>query len=176
METTLLVNNIFYILLLILTAMLIGTSFMIIRYKKTIRNIKEELINTIQEKTKIEKKYQIISIQDTDASLDFLNKLLDIKFGYYLNTFLIAYFVNDKELDKKEIKKLKDDFYLDISNTLNNQQKNNLLRVFSQKGIELYIHQTFLRLLNDANIKFRDSGNGPDNVNKQTLNAIYNQG
>ena len=171
-------ENIFvvYGLLVILLFGINGTFFIIKKYKNRINNINKELEKITSEKNAIEKKYNAISIQDTDASLNFLNKLLDLKFGYYLNTFLIANFVNDKDLDKKEIKKLKDDFYLDVSNTLNTQQKYNLLRVFSQKGIELYIHQTFLKLFNDANIKFKNSGSGPDNINKQTLNAIYNQG
>jgi len=135
-------------------------------------SLKTNIKKTQLLKTKI-KDVNVVNIQDSQATMDFFNQLLDTKFKYYLNSFMIAYFVSNQELEKKVIKKLKNDFYVDISTTLNDDQKNHLLTIFSKRGIELYIHQTFLRLLNDANIKFQVSGEGLDGVNKQMLDAIY---
>jgi len=123
---------------------------------------------------KIHKLSNIANIDETVKIVKFLDDFMMVKFQYYLNTFIIAYFISDKEMDKKEIKKLKEDFYTDISNTLNDVQKDQMLKVFTKQGITLYIHQSFLRLLNDANIKFKNNGTEMDTMNRKTLDAIYN--
>ena len=135
----------------------------IVWYEKRSKSVKKEIINPM-------------CIDDVIKTLDFFNSVLELKFQYYLNTFFIAYFVNDKDLDIKDIKKYKKDFYMDVSKMLCTDQKNQLLKVFSIEGIELYIHQTFLRLLNDYNIKFKNAGNQGnvvDNIHTRTLQAIY---
>lgn len=114
-----------------------------------------------------------ISIDDSIKLITFIDNLLLIKFGYYLNTYILAYFVSEKEIDKKEIKQLKDDFYMDISKTLNTYQQEQILKVFSKEGIILYIHQTFLRLLNDANIKFKSGDTNIGSMSRRSLEAIY---
>jgi len=116
-----------------------------------------------------------MNIDDTIKTMSFFNNVLELKFKYYLNAHFIAYFVNDKDLDKKDIKKFKNDFYIDVSNMLCDDQKQQLLKVFSKQGIELYIHQTFLSLLNEYNIKFQNSnsGNVVDDTHARTLQAIY---
>ena len=116
-----------------------------------------------------------LPIKDSKEVFEFLNDLILVKFKYYLNVYFMANFASDKEIDKADIKKFKNDFYLDVSSTLNNEQKKRLLKVFSQKGIELYIHQSFLRLFNDANIKFKngEQHNTVDSMNRNTMQAIY---
>ena len=116
---------------------------------------------------------QLISVDDSIKTLTFIDSLLLIKFQYYLNTYILAYFTSEKEIDKKEIKQLKEDFYMDISKTLNSYQQEQILKVFSKEGIILYIHQTFLRMLNDANIKFRSSEASIGNMSRKSLDAIY---
>ncbi len=116
-----------------------------------------------------------LPIKESKEVFEFLNELILVKFKYYLNVHFMANFASDKEIDKKDIKKFKNDFYLDVSSTLHNKQKERLLKVFSQKGIELYIHQSFLRLFNDANIKFKngEQSNTVDSMNRNTMQAIY---
>jgi len=116
-----------------------------------------------------------ISIQDSKEVFEFLNDVIKVKFNYYLNVYFLANFASDKEIDKADIKKFKNDFYLDVSSLFEYKQKERLLKVFSQKGIELYIHQSFLRLFNDANITFKNGtqSNTVDSMNRNTMNAIY---
>jgi len=113
-----------------------------------------------------------INIVESKNIVEFFDNLLVTKFEYYLNTFIIAYFVSDKELEKKEIKKLKDQFFIDVSKTLNKKHRDLILKVYDEKGVELYIHQTFLRLLNTSNIKLK-ADSGMDNVNAKMLKEIY---
>ena len=172
MEIDIVIRFVLLALLLITAASLLYAGTMHFYKNDEIKRL-ESIINNEQQKyTKLQNSE--ISVKDSSDTLKFLNDLLDIKFGYYLNAYMLAYFVNDKELEKKEIIKLKTDFYSDVSKSLNNYQKNQILKVFSKEGVELYIHQSFLRLLNDANIKFKTSGNGGiDALSSSALKAIY---
>lgn len=116
---------------------------------------------------------QEADIEEIMKLYSFFNNLLETKFEFYLNTNILPYLVNNKEIDKKDIIKIKNDFYTDISKTLSDDLKKRLLLVYSAQGIEFYIHQTFLSLMNIADIKFKDGGNNIDNTHKQTLNAIF---
>ncbi len=160
---------------LIISGMFIIALFgalIMVAFIASLRNEKETYIKSYDlMKAKMDEK---LPIADTIKVMTFFDSFLATKFSYYLNTSMIAYFVNDKDIDKKEIKKLKIDFYSDVSNSLNNDQKADILKIFTKEGIELYIHQTFLRLVNEANIRFKSSNDtGMDALNTSTLNTIY---
>jgi len=93
-----------------------------------------------------------LSIDDTINYQKFFDNLLLVKFNFYANQYL-ANMLKGKSVDKSEIKSGKDQFYIDVSSTLNKYQKEQLLKIYSERGIELYIHQSFLRMLNDIDIK-----------------------
>ena len=115
-----------------------------------------------------------LNIEDTTKYIQLLDKLLLLKFNFYVGTFFSAALVKHKELDKTEIKNIKEQFYIDVSSTLNDHQKNQLLKVFSKKGIEIYIHQTFLKLLNDLDMKFNNSKIVEENdLNDKFTKEIY---
>ncbi len=115
-----------------------------------------------------------INIIEHSNILTFLNTILEQKFEYYLNTYFLAELSMNKELQKKDIKKYKDMYFLDISNMLNNETKQFIQKVFTQKGIELYIHQTFLKHLSAYDIKFKNGKtSNMDDVNLSTLREIY---
>ena len=100
---------------------------------------------------------QAMPIVDTINYRTFLDGMLYDKFQYYLTSYILAYFAQDKEIDKKEIIKLKNDFYVDVYSTLNPRVMAELHRIFTKDGLVLYVHQMFLKLLNDANIKFKNN-------------------
>ncbi len=120
----------------------------------------------LKNKKELKENIKINNIIDTKKLLD---DILFSKYEYYLTSEILAYFLNDKDIDKKKIKELKESYYLDVSNSISDDLKNEILKLFTIKGIKLYIHQTFLRLLNESNIKY-SSGSSLD---KRTLKAIY---
>jgi len=142
---------------------LIIESIYIYYLKKRVNNLSIDRDRSIN-------KNNIINIKQTKQTFDFFNELLEIKFRYYLTSEILAYFLNGKEIPKKEIIKLKENFYIDVTKTLNKNQRENILKIFSNEGIEMYIHQTFLKLLNDCNIKYIKT----DELDQKTINAIYN--
>ncbi len=174
------INILLYILL---GSVIVLGILSILDFKKRKRNQADEYLTfstradiAEEELNKIKKdiKKPQANIDETIKIVQFIDDFMAVKFQYYLTAFIMAYFISDKELDKKEIKKLKEDFYEDISNTLNALQKEQILKVFTKHGITLYVHQSFLRFLNDANIKFKNSGTDMDTMNRKTLQAIYN--
>jgi len=122
------------------------------------------MINTKQEKN------EVLSTSDKQEIMIFFDNILEKKFSYYLNVYFLANMIMQKEIEKKEIKKFKDMYYLDISNMINEETKHMILTVFTKKGLDLYIHQTFLKLLNKYDIKYRTE---KTEVSSALLREVY---
>ena len=117
------------------------------------------------------KSTESVSAKEALVIISLLDEMMLTKFRYYLSSYLLPYFIKDQEIEKKTIKKLKEDFYIDVSSVFNAQLKMTFLKVFDQKGIEIYIHQTFLRLLNESNIQYNKQDGGT--ISQSMLNEIY---
>jgi len=155
--------NVLVILVGLLSAVITFISIYIYFYIKELKSDKKK---SIIEKSK--KKH--LDIDHSIKSLEFFNNLLLTKYQFYFSSEILAYFLSSKEMPKKEISSIKEKFYLDVSKTLNNDQRDNLLKIFSIDGVKLYIHQTFLRLLNESNIKYLKTDTSLD---KKALDAVY---
>jgi len=107
-----------------------------------------------------------LSIDETKNTVIFFDDLLDKKFKFYLGRYFLAKFTAGKEVLPKDIKKAKDEFSIDIEKCLTKHQMDRLLKIYSPKGIELYIHQSFLSKLNNANISFNN------NINTEVINEV----
>lgn len=114
---------------------------------------------------------QPFNIKNAQATITLLDEMMLTKFRYYLSSYIQPFLEKDQEIEKKIIKKLKDDFYTDMLNVFNKDLMNQFLVVFDQKGIEIYIHQTFLRLLNERDIYH--SNTNESNLSQKMLNEIY---
>jgi len=110
-----------------------------------------------------------ININNTIKTKEFLDSFLEQKYRYYLTSDILAYFLNGKEIPKKEIQNIKEKFFSDVTMSLNKKQQENILKIFTSKGIELYIHQSFLKLLNESNIKFTDD----TQLDKRAIQTVY---
>ena len=103
----------------------------------------------------IKKLKKPMHIDDANKYLNLLDKLLITKFNYYIFSNFLANLEKRKEISKENIKSIKNEFYIDVSSTLQTEQKYKLLEVFSEKGIEMYIHQFFLQKLNELDVKYK---------------------
>ncbi len=127
-------------------------------------NIYKEQLN------KETKENDILKIEQAkEIRIQMFNELLQIKFHYYFTSEILAHFLQNVALKRETINELKESFYLDVSKALNEETKNKLLEIYSVQGIKMYIHQTFLRMLNDANVKYTDE----NNLSRDALNAVY---
>jgi len=119
----------------------------------------------------IENKKHIDIIEANEIILMF-DSLLEKKFKYYNMIHFLAVFQSGKEPDIEVVKGIKQSFYTDISNTLSKDMEDLLIKIYNAKGLDLYIHQSFLRLLNEANIKYRVK----DDINPANLKTFYTEG
>lgn len=103
-------------------------------------------------------------------SIEQFNNILAQKFEYYLLNDIMSYFIAEKEIPIQELKELKEKYYVDICLSLNPNFLNNLGEVYTKHGLQLIINQTFIKLLNKAQLS-----NRPKNINKRTLDAIIGE-
>ena len=125
-----------------------------------------------KELEKVKEKKESMSATESSAILKFLDEVLERKYQYYLMNDILPYFMSDKDLEKAEIKRIKNEFYMDIYGSLSTVQKKQVKKIFTDQGSTMYVHQTFLKFLNESNIKYKQN----NTMSRQTLNAIYDQG
>ena len=144
-------STLMYLLVITLVLLIAISTFGFILYKKLkeLNLVKTQLENTI---------VKLKAPMGTDDIIKYLNifdKLLLTKFNYYIHVHFLANFEKKKEISKEAIKNIKQEFYVDVSSTLRMEQKYKLLDIFSDRGIELYIHQFFLQKLNELDVKYK---------------------
>jgi hypothetical protein len=97
----------------------------------------------------------IMNVNDVKHYVELFDKILLDKFNFHNYMNFLPLLIKGKEIGVEKIKSVKTDFYYDVSATLCAEQKSKLLKVYSEKGIELYIHQFFLQKLNELDVKFK---------------------
>lgn len=164
--------DILFVLCGILSSALTITLIVLYRRNKQLSSLIKD-INKLD--VKIKKLELPMKVDDVIKYLNVFDGLLLSKFNYYVHVNFLANFEKRKEISKETIKNIKDEFYIDVSSTLTSEQKYKLLEIFSNKGIEMYIHQFFLQKLNELDVKYKriDStikDNAPD---ASLLKEIY---
>ncbi|MFA7127692.1 MAG: hypothetical protein WC136_00820 [Sphaerochaeta sp.] len=119
---------------------------------------------------KINPPIEKVDIMTLHSTYDFLNKILLDKFEFYLSGQILPYLINGKSLDNKMLHELKEQYYIDVTKMLNKDMQDRILEVFSKQGIILYIHQSFLKAYNAAEIKYKS-----DSYNTRSLESFYKQ-
>lgn len=89
-------------------------------------------------------------------SLDYFDNYLKMKFNFYLLNDLMAQLITDKEIHSTQIFEVKSKYFTDISTSLNEEYLENLAKVFTKPGLQLYIHQTFLTLFNKSQLQYKE--------------------
>jgi hypothetical protein len=144
-------------------------SMIIITYvNKYHKNLFKNKDSPIQEPTKT-----IEFDRSLQASLDYFDNYLKMKFNFYLLNDLMAQIITDKEIHSKQIFEIKSKFFTDISTSLNEDYLENLAKVFTKPGLQLYIHQTFLTLFNKSQLQYKE----PDakKFDKRIVDAIMGE-
>lgn len=122
------------------------------KLKKTLVLKNEEIEKLKEQNNKLSKD---LTIEEVTKYVQLFDKIILDKINFYFFNHFLASYEKNKEISIKEIKEIKNQFYLDVSSALCVEQKAKLLKIFSPQGIEIYIHQTFLQKLNELDVKFR---------------------
>ena len=125
------------------------------KINKLSKQLKLSKEDNVKLKEKVEKSEKMLSIDETTKYMQFFDKLLMDKLNFYFFNHFLATYEKGKDVNKELIKDIKTQFYIDVSSALCMDQKRQLLKIFTEKSIELYIHQYFLQKLNELDVKFK---------------------
>ena len=122
----------------------------------------------IKDQTKFTELFDIkLKVSEAKDLMDFMDKMLKIKFNYYFINEILPVYMANKQLDKPKIKELQESFYLDISALINKDFKMLFKKYYTKQGLEIYINEKFIYYLN----KFDSLQNG-EKINKLDAHKI----
>jgi hypothetical protein len=104
------------------------------------------------------KKLKNIPLEKSDfkyntSSLDFLDRLIENKYNFHMYTTLIPIYMDNKIPEKKVIHEIKEKIYVSVVGGLSQKTKLSILDFFTEKGIEMYIHERIMVLMNKTDFK-----------------------
>jgi hypothetical protein len=85
--------------------------------------------------------------------MNFLDRIIQEKYKYHLYTSLLPIYLDRKIPEKKLISTLKEKIYVSIVGGLTPETKKSILNFFTEKGIEIYIHEKIMVLMNETDFR-----------------------
>ncbi len=92
-------------------------------------------------------------------ALNFLDRVIKEKYNYHLYLTLMPIYLDRKIPEKKVIKELKEKIYVSVVGSLTSGVKREVLRFFTEKGIELYVHERIIILMNETDFRSAEKFN-----------------
>ncbi len=86
-------------------------------------------------------------------ALDFLDRVIKDKFDYYMYTTLLPLYLDNQVPEKKSMQELKVKIYVSVVGGLTTKTKRSILDFFTEKGIEIYIHEKIMIYMNKTDFK-----------------------
>ncbi len=102
-----------------------------------------------------------IDFKYASEAMLFLDNLIQVKYDYHLYSTIMPIYLDKKIPEKKEIEQIKERIYVSIVGGLSPTTKKSILLFFNEKGIEIYIHEKIINLMNKTDFinseKFKES-------------------
>lgn len=83
-------------------------------------------------------------------SIDFLERLIREKYNYYMYLELLPIYLDRKIPEKNIIKEIKEKIYVSVVGSLTNEVKQEILRFFTERGIEIFVHEKIVIMMNET--------------------------
>ena len=95
------------------------------------------------------------------------------KFNYYKYSTLLPIYMDSKVPERKAIHEIKEKIYVSIVGGFTRSIKHSILKFFTEKGIEIYIHEKIMVLMNDTDFRTSDKFKEPfRDLNPTKLNTL----
>jgi len=94
-----------------------------------------------------------IDFKYAEQAMKFMDVIIYNKYKFYMYTILIPIYLDQKVPEKKLINDLKEKIYVSVVGGLTTQTKKSILNFFTEKGIEIYIHEKILVHMNETDFK-----------------------
>jgi hypothetical protein len=126
-------------------------------------------IKTLEKNVQQEK----IDFKYADDAIKFLDKIINEKYRYYMYVELIPIYLDKKIPEKKLIQTIKEKIYVSVVGGLTQETKKSILTFFNEKGIEIYIHEKIMILINETDFKASDkSGESFRDIKDRNISAM----
>jgi hypothetical protein len=96
---------------------------------------------------------QEASIKTAFEVLNFLDRFIKDKFNYHLYLELLPIYLDNKIPEKNLIKTLKEKIYVSVVGSLSQSLKKKIMQYYTEKGIEIYIHEKIIVYMNETDFK-----------------------
>jgi hypothetical protein len=141
-------NTIIFIIISILVVL--ATTEIISYFKnqfKSKKEIESEKPKELPESTKE------VDLSRGQMALDYLDRLIKEKYQYYLYLDLLPIYLDRKIPEKNIISKTKEKIYVSIVGSLTRDVKQEILKYFTEKGIEIYVNEKILIYMNETDFQ-----------------------
>jgi len=102
---------------------------------------------------------RVIDPNHGQDALNFLDRIIKEKYNYHLYLTIMPIYLDRKIPEKKVIKELKEMIYVSVVGSLTSGIKREVLRFFTEKGIELYVHERIIILMNETDFRSAEKFN-----------------
>jgi len=150
----------------ILMMVILGTVFLIL-FMLVINILARKKIKLLETKPP-----QKANFEYNESALNFLDRLIENKYNFHMYTTLIPIYMDSKIPEKKTIKELKEKIYVSVVGGLSTKTKISILDFFTEKGVEIYIHERIMILMNKTD--FKTSGKYTEGFRNLKSNQIQN--
>ena len=100
-----------------------------------------------------------IDMEEADKILNYLNRLIKEKYNYYMYLELLPLYMENKVPENKVIDSIKKKIYATVVGGFPHAMKQNILKYFTEKGIEVYINERILFYINQTDFKLNPEEN-----------------
>ncbi len=126
----------------------------------------------INRKIEVEKLEEIkpVSLVKGQEAIDFIERLIKEKYNYYMYLELLPIYLDHKIPEKNKIKVIKEKIYVSVVGSLTRHVKSEILDFFTEKGIEIFIHEKIIILMNETD--FRSTERFTESFREITANNV----
>ncbi len=100
-----------------------------------------------------------VDLQKGQLAIDYLQRLISEKYNYYMYLDLLPIYLDRKIPEKNIIKDVKEKIYVSVVGSLTKPVKQEILKFFTEKGIEIFVHESIVIHMNKTDFQASDSVN-----------------
>ncbi len=94
-----------------------------------------------------------IDLRKGQYSIDYLERLIKEKYNYYMYLELLPIYLDRKIPEKNVIRDVKEKIYVSVVGSITRQVKEEILTFFTEKGIEIFVHEKIVILINETDFR-----------------------
>ncbi len=96
---------------------------------------------------------KLIDLDEGQNAIAYLERLIKEKYNYYKYLELLPIYLDRKIPEKKIIKEIKEKVYVSVVGSLTHNVKKEILRFFTEKGIEIFVHEKIIIHMNETDLR-----------------------